>query len=476
MATDNKNNNLKNEKWQLWQWIVILGLIVAICVTAALYINKINNAHNEYENAKALKKIYDPGSSTAMDEIESYKKQLGKTNSYIAYNNLSRAYIKQARTTGDPSWYIFAEQNAKASLYNSPVNNYDAIKNLASINMAKHDFSQAIKLAKQIDEPNMIFEQLGIMFDAHYALGDLSLAQKDMSEIDKNVTLSIKEKSKDKSIQNFSASNFIDPVDNVRRALLATSSGDISGADKLYQKAVKDSIGLQGEPKAWVYSLYGVFLTKYGKLKEAKDNIQFALNSLDNYTSALVQKAEIQREEQKWSDVINTLTDVNKKIPRSDIILRLAEAEKKLNHTENYNKLLDQAETLLKQETSTGGFGHRRDYIRLLLERNTPQSIKEALNKSESEIKLRKDLDTILIVAETEIKNNDWTSAKNNLEQASISGVQDSTLFYLQGRVLENTNNLSEAKKYYNKALSINPIFNPDSVEYIKTFLAKVSK
>ncbi|MBC7474228.1 MAG: hypothetical protein H7263_08035, partial [Candidatus Sericytochromatia bacterium] len=179
---------------------------------------------------------------------------------------------------------------------------------------------------------------------------------------------------------------------------------------------------------------------------------------------------------QKWSDVVNTLTDVNKKIPRSDIILRLAEAEKKLNHTENYNKLLDQAETLLKQETSTGGFGHRRDYIRLLLNRNTPESIKEALNKSESEIKLRKDLDTVLIVSETEIKNNDWVSAKNNLEQASISGVKDSTLFYLQGRVFENANNIPEAKNYYNKALTINPIFNPDSVEYIKIFLAKANK
>ena len=381
-----------NKNQEIWQWLILISLSLAIIVSLYFY----------FRPKADYRKIYDPKLISLEQEIQSYKKQLGTGNNYIAYNRLANAYIRQARVTGDPSWYILAEQNAKSSLYQSPVNNYSALLSLSSINMAKHEFNEARKNAKELlNDSSTKLEALGIIFDANYAVGDLPACKKNIEEINK---AKIEIYKVDKAIVK--PEDFIDMVNSIRQALLEYSQGNLKESEKFFLKAIKDSIYSQGEPKAWVYNLYANFLIKNGRIDEAKQNIQFALNYVPNYTAALMQKAQLAKQENQWQDVNNILNEINNRITRSDVLLKLAESEKNLNHQEKYSELIKKAKKLLDDESADGGFGHRRDYIKLLLDENTKSSLSLALKKAQSEKKLRKDLDTLNIVAETEIKNN----------------------------------------------------------------------
>ncbi|RZL51718.1 MAG: hypothetical protein EOO93_23235, partial [Pedobacter sp.] len=313
-------------------------------------------------------------------------------NSSIYYNLLKtktsfslffKAFGKTNRIVEDKTLgvtqYILAEQNALSSLANAPISNYSALFILATTNMAKHEFSEAKKLASQMtDDPNMKLQALGIIFDANYAIGDLKACEKNLAEIEQSKKEIFKYK-----LPGVDPKDVNDMINTNRYALLSYSQGKVQESEKYFLKAIKESINIYGEPKAWIYNLYATFLTKNGRLEDAKDNIQYALNEVPNYTSALVQKSEIAYQEKNWQEIITNLKPINDKVPRSDIILRLAKAEKKLNNIESYNQLISQAESLLKEEVSVGGFGHRRDYIQLLIEKNTPESLKEALTKAE---------------------------------------------------------------------------------------------
>lgn len=454
------NNNSINSKINILKSIIIAGLFLAIAISLYFY----------FQPKKDYRKIYDPRTLTIDEEIESYKKELGNTNNYVAYNRLAAAYVRQARATGDPSWYILAEKNAKLSLYNAPASNYGALMVLASTHMAKHEFSEAKKIARQmLDDPNAKIEALGIIFDADYAIGDLKQANKDLNEIEESKKEIYKYK-----FPNIKVEQIPDMVNKNRHALLSYSTGDTKSAEKYLLKAIKDSVSVvEDEPKAWIYTLYATFLIKNGRNQDAQQNIQYALNNIPNYTSALVQKSEIAREKGSWEEIIKNLSEVNDKAPRSDLLLRMAESEKKLGNQDKYIHDMDQAEILLKQETDIGGFGHRRDYIRLLLDKNTPESLKSALDKAESEIKMRKDLDTSLIVAETQIKNNKWSEAEKTINQAMNTGVKDAYLYYFDGKVLEHSGNIKKAKGLYEMAIGLNPDFNIEYKNYIKEFLTR---
>lgn len=84
---------------------------------------------------------------------------------------LGLAYVGEARTTADPTWYPKAERALSRSLALRP-DNPEALVGMASLSLARHDFREALRWAERaasVDGHSAAV--LGVLGDAHVELG-----------------------------------------------------------------------------------------------------------------------------------------------------------------------------------------------------------------------------------------------------------------------------------------------------------------
>jgi tetratricopeptide (TPR) repeat protein len=471
MEKINKNNitsvNLINEirSWNKLQWLIISFLLIAFFL--AVY-SKIPQKQAE------LPLGFKPLSID--QEIAAYQKQLTLSkDNFIFLDKLADAYLSKGRITGDPGWYLLAEQKAAASLAVSEKGNSAAFLVLARINMFRHNFPEAVTLAQKVlEDPNSRIDGLGIIFDADFARGDYAGAKKALDEMQttRMVLFKLKRIKLDPGA-NIGTVDKPESISLAREAMLDIATGKEKEAAKLFLSALKELGSSDEESKAWVYSLYANYLANYGQIAEAKNYLKFSLNTVPGYPAARLQLAEIARTEGNWHEVKNILENGTDKNPNAQVLIRLAEAESKLGNRESFSRLLGEAEEQLKRESEQGNFGHQRDYIRLLLLKHTPEALKEARKRSISEISQRQDIETLYIAIEEAFLNKDQAREQKYLETAFKPGVHDARLSYFQGRYFRSNGSIKEAIKYYRQALAINPFFDQDAVREINSLIDK---
>src|SRR2546428_12008115 len=106
-------------------------------------------------------------------EIEFYQARLTyDPSSGLSVSALAGAYLRMARATGDLSWYLLAEQTAQRSLASLPFQNNGALIVLARVAEARHDFQQAIRLARRAGNT----EALSIIITSNLAMGEIDEA------------------------------------------------------------------------------------------------------------------------------------------------------------------------------------------------------------------------------------------------------------------------------------------------------------
>jgi hypothetical protein len=117
-----------------------------------------------------------PGSITQAlgKEIAFYQERISRTpENGLDRASLASTYLKMARATGDTSWYLLAEQSAQQSLVKLPFQNDGAVLALAQVAQARHDFAEAIRLAKQVSGKD---DALSLMVTAKLAMGKVEEA------------------------------------------------------------------------------------------------------------------------------------------------------------------------------------------------------------------------------------------------------------------------------------------------------------
>jgi len=106
-------------------------------------------------------------------EIEFYQARLTyDPNSGLNLAALAGAYLRMARATGDLRWYLIAEQTAQRSVASLPFQNNGALIVLARVAEARHDFQQAISLARRAGST----EALSIIVTSNLAMGKIDEA------------------------------------------------------------------------------------------------------------------------------------------------------------------------------------------------------------------------------------------------------------------------------------------------------------
>ncbi|PZV07879.1 MAG: hypothetical protein DCF22_21215 [Leptolyngbya sp.] len=353
---------------------------------------------------------------------------------------LSKAYLRMARATGETSWYLLAEQTAQDSLVKLSFHNDGAIFALARVATAKHDFPGALKLIQQASQNE---ETLAVQVTANLAMGNVQAAK---AASDRLVA------------QNPDLNSL------TLRALVNVSQGKDEAAIQDFQQALAAEEPEETGSSVWARTALGRLYFKRGKLEQAEKLYQEALRILPNYPPALLNSAELAIRQGKYpvaSDLYSQFFQLSKNSPTvyDHVIYRgMARVKELEGHSSEATQWRNEAEARLRRDLTT--FGHRRELARLLLERGRPQDLTEALTLMQSEIKIRRDAETLDTLAWAFSQLGRWQEAQAAMQIALRSGIRDPALFYRAGTIEQALGDSSQAMAFFNAAQETDPTFD----------------
>lgn len=362
---------------------------------------------------------------------------------------LASAYLKMARATEEGSWYLLAEQSARRSLANLPFDNNGAVLVLARVAQARHDFSEAIRLAEEVlrsDSGNE--DALALMVTAKLAMGKVAEASWAAEALVKRIptlgTVTL-------------------------RALVKVTQGQDQAAIQDFKWALAAEEAGETGSSAWTRTLLGQFYYKRGQLALAGELYREALRILPGYRLALVHLAELETRlghykaaESYYHQVIAYSRESSTVFDH--VVLRGMARLKELQGDQSEARALrEKAEALLRQTATghgSGSFGHRRELARLLLERGRPKDVAEALSLMQAEIGIRRDAQTLDTLAWALSRSGQGVKAQQVIQEALRLDIRDAGIFYRAGTIEQALGNRSQANAYFQLAQETDPTFD----------------
>jgi len=384
-----------------------------------------------------------PGSITQAlgKEITFYQERISRTpENGLDRASLASTYLKMARATGDTSWYLLAEQSAQQSLVKLPFQNDGAVLALAQVAQARHDFAEAIRLAKQVSGKD---DALSLMVTAKLAMGKVEEA----------------------SVAADALANRIPTLGPLTlRALVKVAQGKDEAAIQNFQQALAVEQSGETGGSLWARTLLGRFYLKRGQLKKARELYQEVLRVLPQYPPAILNLAELEvrlgdykAAERHYSQVF--LTSQRSPTVYDHIVMRGMARVKELSGDQaGAREWRDKAEARLRQDLI--GFGHRRELAHLLLERGGSKAIAEALTLMQAEVRVRRDAETLDTLADALSRSGRWQEARAAMQEALRSGIRDPGLFYRASVIEQALGNQPQSIAFSRLAQETDPTFD----------------
>jgi len=360
---------------------------------------------------------------------------------------LAGAYLKEARVTGDLRWYLLAEQTAQASRARLDVNNDGATLALARVSEARHDFGDAMRLARGSGPAE---EALPIIVTSSLATGDVPAAARAVHGL-----LAV-----DPSLRAYAL-----------RALVEIARGQDAEAEADYRRALALEEPEETASSTWVRSLYGRFLYQHGRFGEARMLFAEALRILPQYPLALTDLAVLDLREGRYEAAVDHLTrvvTVTREAPNvyDHVVLRgIAEARDLQGRHAEAARFWNDAESRLRQDAASGAYGHRRELARLLLTRGRAADLPEVFGLMRQELAVRTDPDTLDTMAWALSRAGRWAEARSAVRAAMRCGVRDARFFYRAAVVARGLGDTGEAETYLRLMRAVDPTFDARAAE-----------
>ena len=441
-----------------WWWLLILVPIVGIgVVNLPPHLRLISDIFAEksprnldakyrYHFSEVLRN--NPSQKEALQqEIAFYQKRLAvDSRSGLNRAALAGVYLKMARATGEGGWFLLAEQAANRSIAHLPFDNNGALLVLARIAEARHDFPTALRFAKQVGFDNE--DAIALTVTSHLAMGKVSEA-------------------------NAAAEALVNRLPNLGSLTLRALVREAQGRDAEVLQDYKQAMALE-EPgevagSARARSLLGRFYARRGQFVQAKALFLEALRLVPRYPLALIYLADLETRQGNYREAIGYYSKVSAysggvaTVFDRTVDRGMARVKQLQGEAIASEKLRDKAEAGLRQEQVSGGFGHRRDLARLLLEKGRSPDITEALVLMQQEVKIRRDALTLDTLAWALLAAGEWEKADRVMAEILRSGIRDAGIFYRASAIARNLGKDAESRAYLQKAKEIDPTFDSRS-------------
>jgi len=383
---------------------------------------------------------YAPSRGRVADaEVAFYKRRLRQhPNSGPDHALLAAAYLRQARATMEPAWYLLAEKEARASLSHQPFDNPGAVLALAQVAEARHDFSEAIAMARRTRVRGAVPpEALTIAANANLALGRVPEAADAARTLVKQAP----------STGAYTA---------LAQSLLAQGK-DGEALDAFQQALLREEPGEQ-ESSAWLRGLLARHHLRRGRLTLAEEVNRQALRARPEYPLALFLMGEIAARRGLWEEAERQYEAAYRQAPLPAYLMAQARARAARGDRAGAEALWARAEGMVREQMAKGASAHRRDLARLLLARGRPQEVEEALRYARGEALMRRDAETLDTLAWALFAAGKPAQARTILLEALRFGVRDARLRLRLSEVEARLGNSEAAARERTRAREIDPL------------------
>ena len=345
---------------------------------------------------------------------------------------LAGAYLKMARVTGAGNWYLLAEQEARQSLTNLPFDNDGAVMVLAEIAQAKHEFAEAVSLAKQVSG----VKPLTVVVTSKLAMGELEEA-----DAAANVMVDF--------LPSLGSLSF--------RGLTRQARGDRAGALEDFRGAIALEEPSEQRGSAQVRTFLGRLYAEEGKTREAEQLYRDALTIVPDYPLAVLNLAHLETRLGHYRAARKHYFQLSQSATLQGVALQ---GMARIDALQGKPAEWEGAELALRSQIDENALGHRRDLARLLLERGRDEDVAEAIALMQTETENRRDAETLDILTWALSRAGRWQEAQTVIDEALGRGVQDAGIFYRAADIETGLSNSAQAEEYIHLAHTLDPTFD----------------
>ena len=359
-----------------------------------------------------------------------------------AFIELGRTWIRKARETSDPGYYLNADACAEVVLDAAP-GDKRALDLRAQVWLNDHKFREARDLARSIvDSDPEAVSAWGTLSDALLELGELSEADRAAQKM-----MELKP-----SLSSYSRVSYFQWL-----------AGDTRGAIESARLAI-DAGGdpENSEARAWVIVQAAMLFWHGGDAAGADAGFAQALEVARDYPPALVGRGRVALGEGQAETAARYFERALRASPLVETAWLLGEAREAAGDAEGARRAFAQAE-------KEGRSGDRRTLSLMYSTRKANPA--EALLLAERERTTRGDIYTEDALAWALYRNGRFADAKVAIDRARRYGTQDARLLFHQGAIEKALGNSAQGRKWLTAALQMNPHFDSSGAAEARALL-----
>lgn len=318
------------------------------------------------------------------------------------YAALALAQARRARETANGDFYAKAEEAIAQALKLEP-DSFEALKMKAWVLLGKHEFAEALQLAKKLNErvPDDV-TVYGLLTDAHVELGNYAEAERTaqwMLNIGRSSIPAL-----------------------LRAAYLRELFGDLEGALELMNTVFGRLPAAETEERAWVLTQAGHILTEQGKLPQAARILGEAMVLMPEYHYALANLARVRTAEGNHAEAARLLRRRVELAPHPENFYDLGAALVRAGQHAEGRKVFAEFETRARAEMNGWDNANRELVMYYADHAKRP---KEALRIARMEAERRRDVHTLHAYAWALYRAGNLAEARRTIEKALAVGTQD---------------------------------------------------
>ncbi len=363
---------------------------------------------------------------------------------------LALGYLQRVRETGDPSYYVRADELVRRALALAP-KEINALVAAGSLSLSRHEFAAALEYgtAAVAVAPARPAGH-GIVTDALVELG----------RYDEAVIAGQRLVDLRPDLASYS-----------RVAYIRELHGDLAGAIAAMRAAVEAG-NPQSEGTAWTDVQLGNLLFVTGDLDAAKQAYESSRERVPDYVYGDAGLARLRAARGDLAGAAKIYERVVARLPLPEFAAALGDVYAKLGdpvRSEQQYALVAASWKLL----SAGGV--RTDIDQALFDADRERNIPAALAAARTEYALRKTVFVVETLAWAEYRSGDLVTARRHSAEALRLGTQDPLLLYRAGVIAEAAGDTAQAKALFGRSSALNPRFSPLFADDLAARLRRLS-
>ena len=362
---------------------------------------------------------------------------------FVAHNKLATYYLQLQRETGNLAYLDLTLRAARASLAIVPTEvNTGGLAALTQAEYASHNFAAARDHALQLTKLNPAksypYQMLG---DALLELGDYERAKTVFQKMEQLDSSSV--------------------GTQTRLARLAWLQGNPDLAQRHFANALAFALNLPVPPRetiAWCHWQLGEMVFAVGDYEAAEQHYRDALKRFPGYFNALASLGRVRAARGDLPDAIQHYEEAVGRLPEPTFVAALGDLYKLAGREQDAAAQYALIEKIAHLSQVNGVLYNRQ---LALFYADHDLNAEAAYVNAKREYAVRRDIYGADALAWTALKAGKLPEAQAAMKQALRLGTQDAKLFYHAGMVARAAGDHAAARHYLQRALTLNPQFDP---------------